>query len=164
MTVPRLSPECQGRFYRGSIVQQFLVQNPPAVMDQLHAKCLAEVQAIDAWYASTKPLYGDLDEAFVAVEEQWNDPALRTDLLRRMNSLSTMTDAVPSHMTEEDWIFLWAVRIRAYLDLISQAALFDILPPAKAEKLDVYYKGTAATQKTTYDDLVNQGVIPREGA
>jgi len=136
-------PVCPPGSVHGTWISRWMLENPPANVDDRTRRCLEEAQRIDAALDPEKALYLTLPEAYVRMEEEWHDPDRRGALLHRLAQMTpaSLASLIPSDfLSDVDFIRLWAVRLKAYLDLLHDATYYDLLPaqPA-AEDLDAFF-------------------------
>jgi len=131
---------CQPGSAYGSIIPWSMIANPPGVVDTMTKHCLEEVLKVHAALQPKEVLYAGMSELAKSNEARWHDPAQRLKLLQSMGlSLQAMKNHRPPDMSDEEYILLWAVRLKGYLDLINRIALYDVIPQDQIEQLDYFF-------------------------
>jgi hypothetical protein len=141
-----IRPECKGRFAYGSIVPGWIIAHlqagKPLVMDQKTQVCADNVLAHAESMKPEKVIWRGLPENFVALSQEWSDPARRSALLARMaaSSPAQLRGYFSSHMHEQNNIRLWLGRFKAYIDAIESIALHNVISkPTRGGAADIFY-------------------------
>ena len=141
--IPNLTPKdkcrCGGGFppcppydtAHGTWIPRVWMTNPPAFMSALERECYEDAKRIDAALKPEVVIYAGLPALYTSIEKEWHDPDKRSALLYRMAhaSIDQLKNYWPKEMMSDvEFIRLWAVRLKAYLDLIKDVSHYDLLP------------------------------------
>lgn len=136
-------PPCPAGSVHGTWIPRWMLVNPPANVDSRTRRCLEEALRIEAALAPEKIPYLTLPDEYVRMEEEWHDPERRGALLHRLAQMTpaSLSTLIPSDfLSDVDFIRLWAVRLKGYLDLLHDISYYDLLPAQpETEDLDDFF-------------------------
>lgn len=152
--IPEFSPECRcgagtpvscpPGHYMYSWVGRGIVEEALAgkqlVYDARTTKCLQEALAYARATAPEVMIWRGLPEVYVELSKEWDDPEKRSALLKRMAASRDIREFFSPHLSIHDNVRLWVARFKAYIDVIEQIALNNVIPDVSHGATNLFYE------------------------
>ena len=140
MPDPSFSPECAGWMQNNRGIVAEALAGKKFVYDARTTKCLAEALAYEAAMRPEIRIWAGLPAVYVQLAKEWDDPAQRSALLKRMASSRDIREFFSPHLSIHDNIRLWVARFKVYADAVEKVALHNVVPEPSGGVANVFYE------------------------